>query len=84
MPAVARLPFGLIVYFAPRGPNDSDAVLLDRFSVTPGASLTLRQKRKLILLSPNPRHSLCRPLLSRQKLDSVINGEAHRNFAIVA
>lgn len=57
MPAVARLPLGLIVYFAPRGPNDSDAVLLDRFSVTPGASLTLRQKRKLISL-PNPRHCL--------------------------
>jgi hypothetical protein len=34
------------VYCAPRGPNDSDAVDFDRFSVTPGAKRLRCQKRK--------------------------------------
>jgi hypothetical protein len=46
---VTRLPRGLIVYFAPRGPKDSDAVDFDRFKVTPSAMRMRRQKRKDIV-----------------------------------
>ena len=52
IPAVTRLPCGLIVYFAPCGPKDKDAEDLLRFNVTPGASRIRRQKRKLTRRPP--------------------------------
>ena len=51
-PAVARLPRGLMVYFAPRGPSDREAVDFDRFSVIPGARRMRRQKRKGMVQPP--------------------------------
>lgn len=42
---VPRLPRELIVYFALRGPKESDADDFDSFSVSPGARRTRRQKQ---------------------------------------
>ncbi len=49
---VPRFPQDPTVNFAPRGPNESDPPDLLKFRVTPGAILILRQKRKLIIVTP--------------------------------
>ena len=43
------------MYFAPHGPKDSEAVDFDMFSVTPGAILMRRQKRKDMAQPPRGR-----------------------------
>lgn len=55
---VVRLPEVLIVCLNPRGPNDTLALPLLRFTRTPGKIFLVRLKRNPILNPPNLRFSL--------------------------